>query len=435
MTMKVTKMRNRWGVEIKKGYHAWATWGNQHTPIDGVIVQIDRTSDFARAYGAQITLKVGYNHFIVGADAISSVLPPMSVGRGGVVKANPIDDSISGISSTPLNVPAIAARDNGNGRRLWYVEDIPRGKAGAMDWAYTDNFANAIALSPHWQKRFKSNCDLVGVRCHFMSEADARGENPDIHIDINSHNTKGRNVRASNPVTEARELWLYARNLPQFVNAARDAFQRGASAAAWKSIALRAARSYSAEFGDGSSRWRNIFTDDDLSVVATMLRDDMQNEAEDDSLYANPLSRTWPDAPSQRAHAGRGGKPTKRPSARLVERRLKTAAMPMPGVWANPLVRVKVGSKSMASKSPPDSRLRARRRLTDKAPPGFYANPAAALPKNVRTWYEVQAKTADGGVWTHVATAGAKSQAFEIARALADIHPTWALRVISLSDK
>jgi len=331
-------MRNRWGVELKRGHYAWAT-GARGDKVEGTIVAIDRTSEFARAYGARVTFDNGAS---VGADDVSQVLPPMRVSRGGVVKANPAD----------------------------------------------------------------------------------------IHIDIDSHNTKGRNVRASNPVSEARELWLYARNLSGIVDSARDAFQRNAGVATWRAIALRAARRYSAEFGDGASAWRRIFTDDDLSVVATMLRDDMQNEAEDDAQYAsNPLARTYPDAPSQREHIGRGGKPTKRPSARLVERRLKTASMPMPGVWANPLVRVKVGSRSMATKSPPDSRLRKRRKLTDKAPPGFYANPDA------RTWFEVQVKTAAGGVWTHYASAGAKSVAFAIAKNASALHPTWTVRVISLSDE
>lgn len=327
-------MRNRWGVEIKRGYYAWAS-GARGDKVEGTIVAIDRTSDFARAYGPRVTFDSGVS---VGIDDISQVLPPMRMTRGGVIKANPAD----------------------------------------------------------------------------------------IHIDIDSHNTKGRNVRASNPVTEARELWLYARNLFAIVNAARDAYQRGASAAAWRSIALRAARSYSAEFGDGASAWRRIFTDDDLSVVATMLRDDMQNEAEDDAQYAsNPLARTYPDAPSQREHIGRGGKPTKRPSARLVERRLKTAAMPMPGVWANPLVRVKVGSKSMASKSPPDSRLRARRRLTDKAPPGFYANPLPAFP------YRVESRAPGATGWLPRGSFRTANDAKQFARSYANEHPEKTVRVVT----
>lgn len=229
--------------------------------------------------------------------------------------------------------------------------------------------------------------DRDGFPVWESSKLDADGNvirnNPDsIHIDIHSHNTKGRNVRAKNPVTEARELWLYARNRWPIVNEARAAFQSNASAAKWKSIALKAARDYSAEFGNGASRWRDIFTDDDLSVTASMLRDDMQNEAEDDAQYAdNPTPRlTRYDQPSQRERINpRTGRPTKAPSKRLKERRLKTHHFAPEGVWANPLTRVKLKSPAQRSGEVPEkgSRLYKRRQTTAKAPAGFYANPAA----------------------------------------------------------
>lgn len=66
------------------------------------------------------------------------------------------------------------------------------------------------------------------------------------------------------------------------------------------------------------------------------------------------------------------------PSPRLVKRRKKTAAQSMPGVWANPLTRVKVKGAPQRGGEMTD-RLKARRKTTQKAPPGFYANPASHL--------------------------------------------------------
>lgn len=181
-------MRNRWGIEIKKGYYVFA-----HHPRGGMIEGKAQVIDREPGRGYVITLDSGYT---VAADDVSQVLPPMRITRGGVVKANP--DSIhididsyntkgrnvrakNPIETEPLNVPAYAARDNGNGKRLWYVEDVPRGSRGgvhAIDWSYTDDFNNAMILSPHWQKRFASNCALVGVRCLFLEADEARDENP-----------------------------------------------------------------------------------------------------------------------------------------------------------------------------------------------------------------------------------------------------------------
>ena len=70
------------------------------------------------------------------------------------------------------------------------------------------------------------------------------------------------------------------------------------------------------------------------------------------------------------------------PDERLIRRRKKTAAQPIPGIYANPLTRVRVTSPSQrmheGADGPTDSptgRLRQRRKITQKAPPGFYANP------------------------------------------------------------
>ena len=78
-------MRNRWGVEVKKGYYAWAS-GPRGDKVEGVVAAIDRSSDFARAYGPRVTFAGGAS---VGIDDVSQVLPPMRVTKGGIVKANP----------------------------------------------------------------------------------------------------------------------------------------------------------------------------------------------------------------------------------------------------------------------------------------------------------------------------------------------------------
>ena len=88
-------MRNRWGVEIKRGYFAWARTGrNGEREESGRVVKLDSRSDFARAYGAQVTLlnEAGYE-ITVNSDSITQVLPPMRRTRGGVVKANPVGES------------------------------------------------------------------------------------------------------------------------------------------------------------------------------------------------------------------------------------------------------------------------------------------------------------------------------------------------------
>ena len=178
-------MRNRWGVEIKKGYHAWYRGGRNGTEEgEGKIISVDRSSDYAKAYGPLVTIAQPDTdvHTRVSADAIYQVLPPMKLKPGGIVTANP----------------------------------TPR------------------------------------------------------------------------------------------------------------------------------------------------------------------LDRY--DQPSQREHVTPKGKRTKRPSERLKARRVKTHYAKTPGVWANPLVRVKVKSPAQRGKGEPSPRLVQRRKTTQKAPAGFYANPRALAP-------------------------------------------------------
>lgn len=365
-------MRNSRGIEVKKGYHAWGYSAELRRNTDGKITAI-------KPYGTEIypapLVVIDDDHFMFIED-ITQVLPPMRIGRGGVVKANPVK----------LYGAAIRFAD---GLETYYTGRAGEGymsiRPADAFFGYTEQAA--ISQANKIIKRLGLDKEPNYAEPFALAYGDNRRPNPaEIHIDIGSHNTKGRNVRAKNPVTEARELWLYARNLPQFVNAARDAFRNNASAADWRIIALLAARRYSEEFGNGVSRWRDIFTEDDLSVTASMLRDDMQNEAEDDAQYAgNPTPRlTRYDQPSQRERISeRTGRATKTPSARLKNRRLKTHHFAPEGVWANPLTRVKLKSPAQRGGADPSPRLLKRRRVTAKAPAGFYANPVDTQPYKV----------------------------------------------------
>lgn len=110
------------------------------------------------------------------------------------------------------------------------------------------------------------------------------------------------------------------------------------------------------------------------------------------------------------------------PDERLIKRRRKTAAQPMPGVYANPLTRVKVTSPSqrehMGIDGPTDSptqRLRTRRKTTKDAPPGFFANPAAKAPR-VFYWI-LKSPHYDG---SFLSTAYSESDVVKIAQQKAD---------------
>lgn len=221
-------MRNRWGVEIKRGYFAWARTGrNGEREESGRVVKLDSRSDFARAYGAQITLQNDAGReFTVNSDAITQVLPPMRRTRGGVVKHN-------------------------------------------------------------------------------------------------------------------------------------------------------------------------------------------------------PLSRVAIDSPSQRERTTATGKRTKRPSARLIERRVKTASTSRKGIYANPLTRVKVNSPSMATDEAPDARLLDRRKRTAKAPAGFYANPL----KPSRERYHVSVMKPRDKSFQSVARFKLWEFAAAYGRALRNAHPTWTVKI------
>ncbi len=79
-------MRNRWGVEVKRGH-----WIMAHGPrggtVEGRVEKVETRGEFARAYGARVVLDTGST---VGVDDVVQTLGPMKVGRGGVVTQNPL---------------------------------------------------------------------------------------------------------------------------------------------------------------------------------------------------------------------------------------------------------------------------------------------------------------------------------------------------------
>lgn len=190
--------------------------------------------------------------------------------------------------------------------------------------------------------------------------------NPDsIHIDIGSHNTKGRNVRAKNPGKRTRAAWQTEIAHAKALFAAGD--ERGAY---------------------DTARYLYTEAQDDYSKAGEWALNTLRNLMDEinEARYGNPTPRlTRYDQPSQRERISpRTGRPTKAPSKRLKTRRLKTHHLAPPGVWANPLTRVKLKSPAQrpagAGEVPEKgSRLYKRRQTTAKAPPGFYANPAPAF--------------------------------------------------------
>ena len=60
-------MRNRWGIDVRKGYYVRASDSRGGAAREGVVVSIEKTGAFARAYGPQVKLD---NGIVVGLDDI-----------------------------------------------------------------------------------------------------------------------------------------------------------------------------------------------------------------------------------------------------------------------------------------------------------------------------------------------------------------------------
>lgn len=123
------------------------------------------------------------------------------------------------------------------------------------------------------------------------------------------------------------------------------------------------------------------------------------------------------------------------PSERLVKRRRATAKQPMPGVWANPLTRVRVTSPSQRMREgadgptdSPSGRLRTRRKTTKAAPAGFYANPAPSLKDLVFQSMNYVVYSGD----MYLAAFPAKRMADEYRDMMKESHPSRDFRTLPL---
>ena len=50
----------------------------------------------------------------------------------------------------------------------WWVANLP-GRAG-VDWGYTTVEAEAVVLTPYWQRRFRRDAERCGDEAHFISQ-------------------------------------------------------------------------------------------------------------------------------------------------------------------------------------------------------------------------------------------------------------------------
>lgn len=108
------------------------------------------------------------------------------------------------------------------------------------------------------------------------------------------------------------------------------------------------------------------------------------------------------------------------------------------GQRKNPLVRVKVGSppqRPAGSKGGPSKRLRERRKRTQRAPEGYYANPVAPMDRRGAQEshlfiYLVEFWMANAGAWQVVAGFDKAEEATNYAYAYAKQYPARTVRVV-----
>lgn len=166
------------------------------------------------------------------------------------------------------------------------------------------------------------------------------------------------------------------------------------------------------------------------SAAQIAWRKEFARRAKAGTLKKNPLSRVKLNSPSMAT-----GEP---PSKRLKKRRKDTQSAP-PGYYANPihmnssgdgvraknpLSRVKLNSPSMATGEAPSKRLKKRRKNTQDAPPGYYANPMSnTYPAKVDSF------NASKGIWESTAAFVTWQQAVDYGHALQKAHPKQSFRV------
>ena len=366
-------MRNRWGVDVKKGH-----WVRFSLPRGGQAEDNVSRVEREPGRGYVVTLESGRT---VALDDVSVSMGPMTVGRGGVVRQNPDAVHIDigshnaggeGAKTNPALRQTYGSFDAYGKRRFFGPSQnewaIARGFPFEMENSRIDGGNTPIQFSK--------------TRAYVCVDEDESGE----------------------PVVE---VWPI-RNLthPGVPNMGVKGWKRG-----------------------------------DTGALGRALN--------------NPTPRLdhWEQA-SQRAHTGPRGGLTKKPSPRLIQRRLKTHHQKMPGVWANPLVNVKVKSPAQRGKGAPDGRLIARRKVTEKAPEGFYANPLhskresnanaaryaelyGGAPDTIRAWkdhYIVRFHKPGEKLWTPIAVFKTLNVATTFAKEHARLHPTYTVSIVDKAE-
>ena len=52
---------------------------------------------------------------------------------------------------------------------IFYVANLPGDDNPNSDWGYVTNSAQAIHLSPYWQRRFNADCNRVRATAKFLT--------------------------------------------------------------------------------------------------------------------------------------------------------------------------------------------------------------------------------------------------------------------------
>jgi len=83
--------------------------------------------------------------------------------------------------------------------KILYVGNLPGD--GGKDWGYVTERNKAIPLNKYWQRRFTANMGRVGGDGRLQ---EIMKSNPDIHIDVNSHNQREAGAYMKNPAPKSR---------------------------------------------------------------------------------------------------------------------------------------------------------------------------------------------------------------------------------------
>ncbi len=259
----------------------------------------------------------------------------------------------------------------------YYPRGVPAGGFNNLTWAAEAGDLTAdrlLMMHADLTRRVQDYADDHGYsEAEVWSMIYRRNPMPPIHIDIGSHNTSGRGNRAENPAMRKDLATLTASELQRTSYAADRAFSRELHALPREYDHMRV--SDMRESGNPAFE-RYLRAMEWAGEVAAEMRRRREYHGTLRPIKRNPTPRI-PRGAAASQPSQLTGEP---PSDRLIKRRRKTQRQSLPGIWANPLTRVKVNDPPSRGGFEMDARLLARRKLAKKAPPGFFANPRGALP-------------------------------------------------------